>query len=209
MTATEPTVYGEGYYLRAEGSNYTNYVWKPELTIPMCKRIVEYLGIRPGESLLDIGCARAFATLAFRMVGVKAIGFDSSEWAIENCHPESAEWVTTTLPKRAFDWAYGKDVFEHIQSDELARLVEHLNATITKGMFFIVPLAEETGGAYIRPEDEVDRTHVLRWTLEDWIAFLECHAPGFNVNASYNIHGIKPAAAKVHHSCGFFTLIRP
>lgn len=202
----------EDYFMRGPEtglSNYRDYSWKPDLTVPACKKIAEYLGMRRGDSVLDVGCSRGYYVRAMRMLGYRAFGYDISEWAIQNCDREVAEYVGNEFPKRAFDWVTMKDVAEHIQLHGLATLVETLNQCVTKGMLIIVPLAFERGGPYIRNEDEMDRTHVIRWTMDDWIAFLEDHADGFNVNASYNIHGIKPAAAKVRHSTGFFTLVRP
>lgn len=206
------SVFDEDYFMdgiRQGRSNYENYRWLPELTIPACQKVVEYLGIRIGESLLDIGCSRGFYVRAFRGVGIKAWGSDISEWAIANCDPLVTAWVSNQTPDRAFDWVHAKDVAEHIPQDDLARLLSRLNRTVSKGMLFIVPLAVARGGRYVRVEDERDATHVIRWTLEDWINFFEEAAPGFNVNASFHIHGIKPASATDLHSCGFFTLIRP
>lgn len=202
----------EDYFLRGPESglsNYKDYSWKPELTVPACKKVAEYFGMRRGDSLLDVGCSRGYYVRALRVLGYRAFGYDVSEWAVKNCDPEVAEYVSNEFPKRAFDWVLAKDVLEHIPSADLAPLVEMLNDKATKGMLFIVPLADTTGGAYLRKEDEMDSTHIIRWPLNVWITFLEDHAPDFNVNASYNIHGIKPAAAKERHSTGFFTLIRP
>lgn len=208
---TEET-FDEAYYMNglASGkSNYQNYRWMPELTVPACQRIAEYLGARPMERIIDIGCARGYFVKAFRQLGFRAFGHDISRWAIENCDPAVRSWVSNEFPKCSFDWAILKDLAEHVPLDALRELVGKLVNQVSKGMLFIVPLTHEHGGRYVRNEDEMDQTHVIRWTLDDWICFLEHHAPDFNVNASYNIHGIKPAASAVRHSCGFFTLIRP
>ncbi len=205
-------VFTHDYFMRGPSSGLSNYVaysWRPELTVPACRKIAHYLGMAPYESIYEIGCARGFYTKAFRMLCYRAYGYDVSEWAIANCDPDVKEFVSNSFPKRAFDWAFAKDTLEHIDPKDLYLLINTLNDRTTKGMLFIVPLAETRGGRYIREEDERDVTHVNRWTLNDWITFLEEAAPDFNVNASYNIHGIKPAAALAPHSCGFFTLIRP
>lgn len=207
-----PSQFDQDYYLNgiATGkSNYVNYGWCPSLTLPACAKIAEYLGLRRGDSIIDVGCARGYMVRAFRELGYRAYGQDTSVWAIENCDSQALGYVSTDFHNRAFDWAISKDTLEHVPEPELSKLVSHLNETISKGMLFIVPLTLTRGGKYLRDEDEMDVTHVNRWTLDDWISFFEEHAPGFNVNASYLIHGIKPAAAQVKHSCGFFTLIRP
>lgn len=202
----------EDYFMRGAEtglSNYTNYTWRPDLTIPACRKMMEYLGAKVGDSVIDIGCSRGFYVKAMRAIGFKAWGQDVSDWAIQNCDPEVRDVVSTSMPSKAFDWATLKDVSEHILEPDLKSLLASLNCKITKGMLFIVPLSGQTGGKYIREEDERDVTHVLRWTFNDWIDFLEANAPEFNVNASYHIHGIKPASQQVRHSCGFFTLLRP
>lgn len=212
IDAPPAEVFGEEYFMRGREtgvSNYTNYSWKPELTIPACQKIKEYLGMRSGESFLDYGCSRGFYVKAMRIIGVKAFGVDVSEWAIKNCDSDVISHVSNTLPKRSFDWAMLKDLCEHLTLKQATDLIGILNDRITKGILVIVPLAKETHGEYIRKEDEQDVTHVIRWTLDGWIKFLENAAPDFNVNASYNIHGIKPASSTVPHSCGFLTLIRP
>lgn len=204
--------FNEDYFIRGKASgvsNYENYRWLPHLTIPACRKIAAHLGAHPHDSFIDVGCSRGYYVRGLRECGMKAFGYDVSEWAVSNCDPEVIEWVSTTMPRRAFDWALLKDVAEHIEKLHLVHLVDWLHRSITKGMLFIVPLAERTGGRYVRQEDELDVTHINRWTLEDWLRFLEDHAPEFNVSASYHIHGIKPASQQVHHSCGFLTLLRP
>lgn len=200
------------YYLRGPQtglSNYENYRWLGEPTMQACRKIIEYLGIRTGDSILDVGAATGMYVKAFRILGMRAYGFDISEWAVANADPLIREHMSTEMPGRAFDWATMKDCAEHIPYKELCDLFRKLNSSITQGMFVLVPLAVKTDGTYVRPEDEKDSTHVIRWTLDDWLNFLEINAPDFNVNGSYHIHGIKPASQTARHSCGFFTLTRP
>lgn len=201
----------EDYFLRGPEtglSNYVDYSWREE-TVPACQKIMHYLGAHIFDSLLEIGCARGYYVKALRLLCYRAYGHDISEWAVANCDPEVKSFVSTEYPKRAFDWCLAKDVAEHMDPKELLLLLCKLNDQISKGMLFIVPLSKVRGGDYIRKEDNVDSTHVIRWPLDDWISFFEEAAPGFNVNASYDIHGIKPASTLDRHSCGFLTLIRP
>lgn len=202
----------EQYYLNGPASglsNYVNYQWLPDETIPACQKIVRYLGCNGGDSILDIGAARGYYVRALRMIGYEAFGVDISEWAVNNCHELVKDYMSTAMPDREFDWAIGKDCLEHIPFFELTDLITKLNDNVKKGMLFIVPLAKWNDGPYEREEDENDSTHVIRWEMDRWISFFENNAPKFNVNASFHIHGIKPASQQVRHSCGFFTLIRP
>lgn len=205
-------LFTEDYFMRGPAtglSNYEHYEWRPELTIPACRKIMHYLGAHPYDSVLDVGCARGYYVKALQLLCYRSFGYDISEWAITNCDPDVRDFVSNEFPKRAFDWAILKDVAEHLSPCDLAATMGMLNNQITKGMLLIVPLTAERGGRYVRAEDNKDSTHLIRWTLNDWIEFMEDNATGFNVNGSYNIHGIKPAAGAVPHSCGFLTLIRP
>lgn len=209
---TSTTPFDRAYFMdgvRTGVSNYENYTWKPHLTVPACRKIKEYFGARSGESIVDWGCSRGYYVKGFRAVGLKANGYDISEWAIANCDPEVREMVSNVIPNKAFDWALVKDCGEHMTEAQFESTMTLLHGKISKGMLIIVPLADRTHGPYVREDDEKDKTHILRWTLDDWMSVLETHCPDFNVNASYHIHGIKPASAQVKHSCGFFTLVRP
>lgn len=204
--------FGKDYYDNGPASglsNYVDYRWLGAPTIAACKRMAEYIGARPGDSIMDVGAAKGYYVRGFRESGFRAFGYDTSTWAVENCDETVREWMFKELPERAFDWIILKDICEHVRHCELAYLVGKLSLMASKGMLVIVPLAKETGGAYLREEDERDSTHVIRWTLIDWIRFLESNAHGFNVNASFHIEGIKPASRAVPHSTGFFTLFRP
>lgn len=206
------TPFTEEYYMRGKSagvSNYENYSWKPELTLPACRKIAQYLGMRDGDSLLDVGCARGFYVKAFRQLGYRAFGFDISEWAITNCDPEVSEFVSNEMPKRAFDFVQLKDLCEHLEINDLEELLVAISQQASRGVLIIVPLSRYMGDQYLRKEDEADSTHVIRWNLDGWIRFLQTCFKDFNVNASYDIHGIKSASTGTPYSCGFFTLIRP
>jgi hypothetical protein len=206
-------VFNEDYFMDgiSKGiSCYENYTWRPELTVPMAKRFLDYLDIRFGDYILDLGCSRGYFVRALMELGKIAYGVDISEWAISNCDPAVKGRVSTDLRIKpmSVDWINAKDVLEHIKYDELSRVVCSMVAGARQGIFIIVPLVETDGGDYLRPEDQKDVTHQIRWTLEKWLKFLQALAPDFIVNGSYHIPDLKAASQKVPYSCGFFTLRR-
>lgn len=206
------SLFTEAYYMRgpqAGLSNYENYRWLGPPTLASCVSMAKHLGIRYGDSIIDWGCALGMYVKAFRDLGHEAFGYDTSDFAIKNAHEDAKPFVSDASPASQFDWVILKDTAEHIPYGELTRIVPTLATFIAKkGMFFVVPICEKQGGRYVRKEDEADSTHMIRWTLNEWILFLEDHAPNFNVSGSYHIHGVKPASATVVHSCGFLTLNR-
>jgi hypothetical protein len=207
----EGSIFSEDYFERGPEkglSNYVLYRWLPEVTLPCAYRIMDYVGARHGELVLDLGCAKGFYVKAYRMMGFEGYGHDISRWALDNCHPDVKRFVSTEFPKFYPDWVIAKDTFEHIPEDRLNVICERLYRQTLKGLLVIVPLTAETGGKYVRDEDEMDVTHVIRWTLLDWMRFLEKHFPKFTLSAAYHVPGIKAASEQVPRSTGFFRLTK-
>lgn len=207
--------YDADYYLNGPAtgkSNYKDYSWKPDLTLPMADWLKRCLHIRDGETLLDVGCARGYLVKALRMRGVLASGYDTSEWAIQNADVEVRPYVSTCLNAQPMGWDYvtAKDVFEHIPLPDLRQLVGKLVAATRRKLLIIVPLSWHKGGPYLRTEDNSDPSHVHAWTLPDWIAFIGEFVPpsvGF-VTGSWHYPGLKPASAETPRSCGFVQFTR-
>lgn len=206
--------YDEDYFMRGKEtgrSNYSAYEWKPSLTIPMVRSLIEFLDIRPGDNVLDIGCARGFYVKALRSLGVDAYGYDTSEWAVANCHPDVVGYVTRELHTTSrYAHVFGKDFCEHVQPAELCTLLKTLGRMFERSMLFIVPLSIEIDGEYVRPEDNSDPSHVIRWPLEKWLDFVnECvGASDVSVMGSWHVPALKPASFSCPRSCGFILVKR-
>lgn len=215
--------YTEDYFLRGKEtgvSNYTDYRWLPELTGKMAYHLNNYFEQwDPGHhfdiSVLDFGCARGYMVKALRDRSIQAFGYDISEWAIKNCHPDVAPFVSNKLGLYngtdvfKYDWIYSKDVLEHLKGDELEMTIPLLLSMAGVGVFVIVPLAHQFNGQYRNQKDELDATHVTRGTLDDWVyMFTKFAKEEFIVSGSHHIPGLKPSSLEVLGSCGFITCKR-
>ena len=210
-TENPASVFDETYFMRGPStgvSNYENYTWRPELTIPMAGVIKRYLRIRDGETVLDFGSSRGFLVRALREIGVNAYGYDISKWAIANCDPHVRPFVSNEVPAHTYSWCIAKDVFEHMSQAQLEDMIPTLLARVYNGLFIIVPLTARTGGDYVGPADNKDATHIIRWTLPDWIHFLQEFDRSMVVTGSFHIPGIKQASEPWPGSCGFITMRR-
>lgn len=211
MTGTQ---YGEDYFLRGQEcgiSNYTNYRWMPELTVPMAQRFVRLLEIKPHETVLDWACARGYFVKALRCIGIEAFGYDISEWAIKHCDKAITSYVSTSLdPSVKYDHICGKDFLEHVPEPEMSGVMRGIFGAFRKNVLLIVPLSRVIGGSYIRPEDNSDVTHVVRWPLETWLDFVQSHVTDDNVSVSgsWHIPGLKPSSPSPIKSCGFIHIKR-
>jgi hypothetical protein len=206
--------FDEDYYLRGKEtgkSNYQDYRWLPDLTLPMADKLRQTLHVTDGDTFLDIGAALGFVVKALRMRGVDAHGYDISEWAVANCDPSVKDCMSTKLSMPSMFWGHVlmKDVAEHIPRDQLRDLLRLVFTNVRKNALIIVPLTAYFGGEYIRPEDNADPTHVIRWTLEDWIwEAQQCAGTHGYVTGSYHYPGLKPASGEVPKSCGFIQFNR-
>lgn len=211
--------YDEEYFLRGQEtgrSNYTDYRWIPELTIPLAERIKKVVGMSGGQFVLDYGCSRGYLVRAFREIGLSAFGVDISQWAIDNCDESVRQFVSSdcresNICKRVFHWIVCKDVLEHIEPSALVETVRTFLRVMGRGAFIIVPLSNGLG-RYVAPQDQADSTHVVCWTLNEWLAFFQSVIDEMNedvvVSGSYRVRGIKQLADPYPQSTGFFSLRR-
>lgn len=94
--------------------------------------------------------------------------------------------------------------FSSLLTDTVTKL---LKAT-RKELLIVVPLTHYTNGSYGCPVDEQDSTHVIRWTLIDWIRYLQNFDKNFVVTGGYEHPVLKPNCYEYPCSYGFFHLKR-
>jgi len=202
--------YNRDYYERGIETGmsvYQNYRWIPELTIPIAMVMIDYLGIKRGQAVLDYGCAKGYLVKALRVLGRDARGVDISRYAIGNVDNEVREYCALkddfkkTL--KPVDFCISKDVFEHIPEEELPGTLAWINAY---ELFVIITLGDENG--YFCAEGNLDKTHVTCKEADWWSEMFEKNGWGVK-HFSYRVTGIKDSyndvSPKAH---GFFTLRR-
>jgi 2-polyprenyl-3-methyl-5-hydroxy-6-metoxy-1,4-benzoquinol methylase len=174
---TNQAMYAEGYFERGEGSGYINYSWKPELITPFIKGIIKRSGIKKGAKVLDFGCAKGFYIKILLQMGFDPIGIDISKYALAQSPGDIRErlFLQGEHPLELFEPGYfdltiAKDVLEHIPEFALDYSVNQLKR-ISKKIFMTVPFCNENR-KYINNGDEIDLTHRIRYTMEEWIKLL-------------------------------------
>lgn len=201
------------YYLRGPEtglSNYQDYSWKPEATIPCAHRMMRFLGASFGDTVHDFGCARGYYVKAYRRFGFESTGNDCSQWAVQNCDPDVRGHLSATLPEWNVDWVVAKDVLEHIPEDHLSPVMIDILGIIKKGALIIVPLGNSETKQYVAPQDNADATHVTCWNLSQWLRFLDdtIIRSGRRMVASggYRLPGVKSACDPYPESVAFLTV---
>jgi cyclopropane fatty-acyl-phospholipid synthase-like methyltransferase len=79
--------YGETYFDGPREYGYGGYRYDGRW-IPVATDIIEHFGLKPGDRVLDVGCAKGFLVKDLLAQGIDAYGLDISEYALMNCEPE-------------------------------------------------------------------------------------------------------------------------
>lgn len=81
--------YGERYFDGPREVGYGGYRYDGRW-IPIAEDIVRHFHLRPGDRVLDVGCAKGFLVKDLMKVcpGLEAFGLDISEYALTHCEPE-------------------------------------------------------------------------------------------------------------------------
>lgn len=217
MPPNDPAIFDDRYFLTGTTSglsNYENYTFLEELTTKYAEVLTNHLGLVGTDSITDIGCALGFLVKVLRDMGHDARGYDISEWAVQNCHPDVKEHLSTScdFAPKSTDWIHAKDCMEHWTKDQLVEGLPKVLGMARKGCFFIVPLVAYWGGKYIYPADNLDKTHRIRLPIDSWMKMLmEAAAKvdgDFSIHGSYHMTGLKKASVDYPFSVGFLTCRR-
>lgn len=81
--------YGQMYFDGPREYGYGGYRYDGRW-IPVARDIVKHFGLKPGDRVLDVGCAKGFLVKDLLQVcpGLEVFGLDISEYALKHCEPE-------------------------------------------------------------------------------------------------------------------------
>jgi SAM-dependent methyltransferase len=194
--------FNEDYYedgVKKKLSGYTNYRWMPTRSISEAVEIKKRFAFK---NCVDVGCAKGFLVHALRLLGCDAYGEDISEYAIKNCYPKAAPYLSFPNDKK-YDLLICKDVPEHIDEEDLPKF---LNCILNKAeqFFFVIPLGDND--SFRIREYEVDITHVTKKNEEWWIELF--NRTGYKLKEfSYSFGTVKEKWTKPFpYGNGFFVL---
>lgn len=79
--------YGEMYFDGPREYGYGGYHYDGRWQ-PVARDIVEHFDLKPGDRVLDVGCAKGFLVKDLVSIGIDAYGIDISEYGLMHCEPE-------------------------------------------------------------------------------------------------------------------------
>lgn len=172
--------YDTAYYMHQDGTPRNAFGFNTDRDIARAQAVVDAIKLPPDSRILDYGCGLGGMTAAFNMIGYDALGVDPSPDAARHALPETrihGREAIQCLGKKgldefandSFDLVFLKDVFEHIDENELPYIVDDLMC-IGKQVLSIIPVTDDKG-KFIFERYEDDPTHINRLTRNYWLGF--------------------------------------
>ena len=155
--------FGKEFFDGDRSHGYGGFTYNPRFWEPVVPTFQSHWDIVPGNSLLDIGCAKGFMMYDFHRLipGIKVEGIDISEYAIENGMEDMKPFMKVAsaddLPyeDNSFDYAISITTLHNFDDDNLIKALKEIERVSKKGSFITVD-------AY-RNDEEKERMHA--WNL--------------------------------------------
>jgi ubiquinone/menaquinone biosynthesis C-methylase UbiE len=159
--------YGEMYFDGPREYGYGGYCYDGRW-IPVAKDIVEHFGLKAGDKVLDVGCAKGFLVKDLMSVckGLEVFGIDISEYALMHCEPEivgrlhlgSAE--NLPFPDNSFNCVISINTIHNLTREKVIDALKEIQR-VSKGKSFVQV------DSYYTPEQKN--------LFENWVLTAEFH----------------------------------
>lgn len=159
--------FGQMYFDGPRDYGYGGYRYDGRW-IPVARDMIEHFNLKPGDRVLDIGCAKGFLVkdLMKACPGLEVFGLDISEYALKHCEPEvvgrlhlgSAD--NLPFPDNSFDAVISLNTIHNFKREGAVVAIREMER-VSKGNSFI----------------QVDsyRTPEQKKLFEDWVLTAEYH----------------------------------
>ena len=154
--------FGEQYFDGPREVGYGGYRYDGRW-IPVAKDIVRHFRLKPGDRVLDVGCAKGFLVKDLMSVcpGLEAFGLDVSEYALAHCEPEAAGRLQLgsaerlPFPARSFSAVISINTLHNLERPALLQALREIER-LAPGRAFVQVDAYHT---------EAQRDLFLQWVL--------------------------------------------
>ncbi len=159
--------YGQMYFDGPRDYGYGGYKYDGRW-VPVAKDMIEHFNLKPGDRVLDVGCAKGFLVndLLDTLPGLEVFGLDISEYALMNCHPTVVGRIhigsadSLPFPDRSFDAVISLDCVHNLPRE--------------KAKIALREIQRVSGGkAFVRVDSY--RTPEQKAIFESWVLTAEFH----------------------------------
>lgn len=182
------TQYGKDYWDGERQYGYGGYRYDGRWR-KVAEAMVKHYGLKPGASILDVGCGKGFLLHEFTQVlpGAKVSGLDISQYAIANAKEEVKPFLTQgsavklPYPDKSFDFVYSITTFHNLYNYELRQALREVERVGRGAKHIIIETYR----------DEREKANLLYWQLtcrsfytpKEWEWFMK--DSGYNGDYSY------------------------
>ena len=123
--------YGDMYFDGPREYGYGGYRYDGRWQ-PVARDIIEHFGLKPGDKVLDVGCAKGFLVKDLLAEGIDAFGLDVSKYALMNCEPEAIGRLQIgscddlPFPDGSFDAVLAINTIHNLDRDGCVRAVREV-----------------------------------------------------------------------------------
>ena len=160
----------------ALGVGYGGYTYDGRFAEPV-KQVIAHYGLKPGDTILELGCAKGFILVEFLRQGMSVTGIDRSEYALANAHPDVRPYLQAgdfrTLPfsDASFDLVLAKDTLEHNPEPAMRSAVMECMRVAKGPILFQICVGRTPGEIAAMPK--WDQSYTVNHTPEWWDAFFQ------------------------------------
>ena len=135
--------FGELYFDGPREFGYGGYQYDGRW-IPVARDIVRHFGLKPGDRVLDIGCAKGFLVkdLMLACPGLEVYGLDISEYALMHCEDEVVgrlhlgSATRLPFPDRSFDAVISINTIHNLEAESVVVALQEIER-LAPGRAFI------------------------------------------------------------------------
>jgi len=143
------------------------------------KKIIKHYGLKKGDRILEIGCAKGYILIEFQKLGFNVIGLDYSKYAVNNCHPDLKDSIFyhdvsegINYPDNYFDFVLSKDVIPHFEDKKLKYVFKEMFRVLkNQNMFHDIQCGRNK--LELEYMKKWDSTHKIIWTVKQWLSFFK------------------------------------
>jgi len=150
----------------------------------LASSFIKHFDLPIDAKVLDYGCGTGGYVHALRSLSVDAIGYDPSEFAVENAYEPVKEFIFSDVMKiydtdiypEIFDLVLCIDVLEHLKLEELKSILKCIKEFSNKHFVFSICFDNNS-------DFDLDKTHIAKRSKQWCVDFLTIF--GFKVSEDH------------------------
>lgn len=143
--ATISKQFGKDYFDGDRRYGYGGYKYDGRWR-PFAEKLISHYGLKAGDKVLDIGCAKGFLVHDFMQAlpGLEAAGLDISEYAIANAMPEAKPFLRVgkaaelPYPDRHFDLVVSVNTLHNLVLPDLFKALREIERLGRRHKFIVM-----------------------------------------------------------------------